>query len=358
MLKILHLNNYISYTSGVTRYIYHIIKNTNHIFEHEIICLGGDAVELFSNQNVKVTALNYSGLFSLPGLYFFLSDYCKKNQFDIIHNHHRLFDTITAMIPRRNFKTIMTIHSKVYGWKWMSYKADKLISVSDCITNQLISYYNKPVAKIKRMKNFVDTSDIKIYINAFELRKQLNIQDNSVILFIGRFIKGKGTDILLKAFNYLYSLDNNIVLIMIGEGEEEKSLNDYSSENKLAVRLISPVVNIFDYYNIADVIVLPSRVDSFPYVMLEAGLMSKPFIGSNVDGISELIKHRINGLLFESENVSELIKCIQMILENQEFAEQISRNLNDDIVSHYTVEKVIHEYIDFYQSLGKAKGIS
>ena len=137
---------------------------------------------------------------------------------------------------------------------------------------------------------------------------------------------------------------------MIGEGEEEKSLRHYSSENKLPVQLLSPRTNIFDYYNIADIIVLPSRVDPFPYVMLEAGLMNKPFVGSNVDGISELIKHGVNGLLFESENVGELINSIQMVFKDQELAKRISQNFNNDIITNYSLEKVIHEYIAFYKS--------
>jgi len=351
MLKILHFNNYISYTSGVTRYIYHIVKNTKYIFEHEIICLGGDAVELFKDQNVKVTTLKYSGLFSLPSIYFFLWNYCKKNQFDIIHNHHRLFDTITAMIPRRNFKTIMTIHSKVYGWKWMSYKADNLISVSESITNHLVKYYKISPSKIKRIKNFVDISDGKIKIEKDRLKVQLGLTDQLVIMFIGRFSKEKGVDILVTALKELYSINNKISLVMVGAGEEEMSIKKFCSENKLPIRLVNPARNVFDYYNIADVIVLPSRVDPFPYVMLESGLMNKPFIGSNVDGLSELIKHRINGLLFESENVSELIKCIQMILEDQTLAEQISKNLHKEVIENYTVKKVISDYIAFYDSL-------
>jgi glycosyltransferase involved in cell wall biosynthesis len=351
MMKILHLNNYISYTSGVTRYIYHIIKNTNSIFEHEIICLGGDAEELFKEQNVKVTVLNRFGLFSLPGIYFFLLKYCKHNQFDIIHNHHRIFDTVTSLIPRRNFKTLTSVHSKVYGRKLFSYKANYLISYSDSITNHLIEYFKKSPSKISRMKSFVDRSNVKIIVEKDELKKHLSITGNKVIMFIGRFSKEKGVDILVKAFNELYDRNKKISLIMIGEGEEEQSLKNYCSENKLPVQFLTPRTNIFDYYNVADIIVLPSRVDPFPYVMLESGLMNKPFIGSNVDGIAELIKHRVNGLLFESENINELTKCIQMILEDQTLAKKISQNLHHDVVENYTLEKVISEYVKLYTSI-------
>jgi glycosyltransferase involved in cell wall biosynthesis len=79
--------------------------------------------------------------------------------------------------------------------------------------------------------------------------------------------------------------------------------------------------------------------------------MQKPFIGSTVDGISELIKHGVNGLLFESENVNELIKSIQMILGDEALAERISQNLHNEVIENYSVEEVISEYITFYNSL-------
>jgi len=194
------------------------------------------------------------------------------------------------------------------------------------------------------MVSFVDKSDVKIIIEKNELKRHLSLTEDKVIMFIGRFSNEKGVDVLVKAFKELHSMNKKISLIMIGEGEEEKSLRHYSSENKLPVQLLSPRTNIFDYYNIADIIVLPSRVDPFPYVMLEAGLMNKPFVGSNVDGISELIKHGVNGLLFESENVGELINSIQMVFKDQELAKRISQNFNNDIITNYSLEKVIHEY--------------
>lgn len=351
MLKILHLNNYISYTSGVTRFLYHLIKNTKDTINHEILCFGGDALELFQKENIKVTVLREGNLFTLPNIYLFLLSYCKKNKFNILHNHHRIFDTITAMLPGKSFKTITSVHSKVFGLRFLSYKSDKLISVSDSITNHLTRYYRKPADKIRRMKNFIDISDIKIEIERSELKKQLALGDDDVILYVGRFSKEKGVDILIKAFKDLYSLSNKVSLIMIGEGKEGVSLKKFCSENKLHVQFQNPVTNVFNYYNIADVVVLPSRVDPFPYVMLEAGLMNKPFIGSNVDGIPELIKHRVNGLLFRNENASELVKLIRLLLEDKALAEQISLNLYNEVIENYSAEKVVPEYLAFYNSL-------
>jgi glycosyltransferase involved in cell wall biosynthesis len=150
MIKILHLNNYISYTSGVTRYIYNIVKNTKDDFRHEIICFGGDGISLFEELQIKITVKNYSNVLSIPSIYNFLWNYCRKNKIDIVHNHHRFFDMITSMFPGRKFTNITTAHSKLFNWKFLSYRADYLISVSDSITSHLIEHYGKPASRILR----------------------------------------------------------------------------------------------------------------------------------------------------------------------------------------------------------------
>ena len=351
MIKILHLNNFLPYTSGVTRYIYQIVKNTKDIFEHEIICFGGDAKTLFEELQINFIEKNYYGIFSIPSIHNFLRNYCINNEIDIVHNHHRLFDTITSTIPGRKFKTVTTVHSKVFDWKFSSYKSDHLISVSDAITKHLIEHYGKKKEKIYQFKNFVDLSDIKVTESKIDLKNLLGLGDSWVAVFIGRFSKEKGTDILLKAFEIFYYLNNEAALVMIGDGEEKNQIIKFCKESNLPVTIVKPLNNIYDYYNMADVVVLPSRVDPFPFVMLETGMMQRPFIGSNIDGIPELIKHKVNGLLFKSESVSALVDSFRMIFEEKTFALEIANNLHKDIIENYTAEKVIPEYISFYNSL-------
>lgn len=351
MKKILHLNNYISYTSGVTRYIYQIVKNTKDFFEHEIISFGGEAKNLFEELQIKITELNYSSILSVPSLYKFLWNYCRQSNIDIVHNHHRLFDTITSMLPEKKFNTVTTVHSKVSNLKVISYKAAKLISVSDSMTKYLIEYFKKSENKIYTFKNFVDLTDLKIINSKSELANQLGLTGKWIIVFIGRFDKEKGPDILIKAFEKFYRVNNIVSLVMIGEGNLETQMKKLCHEKQLPVNILKPVANIYDYYNLADVVVLPSRVDPFPFVMLETGLMQKPFIGSNVDGIPELIKHKVNGVLFASENVSELVDSLKMIFEEKVFANEIANNLHKDVIEGYTAEKVIPEYVSLYNSL-------
>ena len=89
------------------------------------------------------------------------------------------------------------------------------------------------------------------------------------------------------------------------------------TQYKLNAKVMNAHSEIFNYYQLIDVFVLPSRVDPFPLVMLEAGLMKKPFIGSKVDGIAELIENETDGLLFESGNSDDLVSKILKIYNDK-----------------------------------------
>jgi glycosyltransferase involved in cell wall biosynthesis len=96
---------------------------------------------------------------------------------------------------------------------------------------------------------------------------------------------------------------------------------------------------------------LPSRIEPFGIVIIEAGIMRVPVIASNVDGIPELIEHEINGLLFESGNVHDLKTKIARIYYDREFGEELAKNFNQQVLESFTVDKIIPQYEKLYMEL-------
>lgn len=97
--------------------------------------------------------------------------------------------------------------------------------------------------------------------------------------------------------------------------------------------------------------VLPSRIESFGMVILEAGLMKKTVIASNVDGIPEIIDDGKNGLLFESGNSIDLGNKILKIIDDKKLANQLAENLNKKVLQQFTVQKIMPEYERLYLEL-------
>ncbi len=353
MIHILHLHTELNLACGITRTISQIINNSSSEFEHHLIALGGDGLNRFEafNFNPIVLSLDRFSLIGALKIYFFLLNYCKKYSIQIIHSHHRSFDTITWLLkPFLKVKSITSVQSKVYGKKKFSYKADKLIACSSNIKNHLIKNF---VIDNKRIIVIYNAVNSNIEIKKEQLGDKTGIEfDEYVIGFIGRidFVE-KGLDVLLNAFNEVIKLNPKIHLLIIGDGINSLQAEEFCLQNKSKATLISSKENIFNYYNLIDLVILPSRVDPFPLTMLEVGLMNLPFIGSNVDGISEFIENGKDGLLFESGNVEELINQIFKVYNDREWGNKLASNLHKKVLESYTVDKIIPQYEKLYREL-------
>ncbi len=160
---------------------------------------------------------------------------------------------------------------------------------------------------------------------------------------------------MLKAILKVQLNYKQVILILIGEGEEKDQIENYIHRNNINAKILPPTEKIFKYYKISDLIVLPSRTDPFPMVMLEAGLFNKPFIGSKVDGIAEFIENGISGLLFKSENVDELIDAIVKILEDKNYAYNIAKNLNEKVLNNCQVTQLLPKLEKIYSDIFNGK---
>lgn len=355
-MKILHLHTELNLACGITRTINQIVSNSSKSSIHHIISLGGNALNRFENFNVKLNVFTFdrNTISGMLNIIFALFTYCKKNSIQIVHSHHRYFDTLIWVLkPFLKIKTITSVQSKVSGIKLFSYKADKLIACSGTIKNHLIEYFNIDEKRIKVIFNAVDSKSISISQELKQLKMSIGIELNKFVIgFIGRIdFAEKGVDVLLDAFNELSISNPNIHLLLIGDGAKNQEVKSFCDFHKTNTTFLSSKENIFDYHNLIDLVVLPSRVDPFPLTMLEAGIMKRPFIGSNVDGIPELISNGENGLLFESGNVEELKAQIIRIYNDRKFGEKLAENLHKKVLDSFTVDKIIPQYEKLYSEL-------
>ncbi|MFA5805284.1 MAG: glycosyltransferase family 4 protein [Melioribacteraceae bacterium] len=350
-MKILHLHIELNKTCGITKTILVLAKNSQKEIQHNVFTLSGDNINLFTKNGISVQLVNgnRNSLLDSLRIFYKLFHYCKKEKIDILHAHHRYFDFLSFMLGKfLKIKKVTSVQSKVYGQKLFSYKSPKLVAVSNSIKNHLMQNYYIEENRITLINNFVEDNDETSLSQNNDL---LIPQDQKIILFVGRFSRDKGVDILLQAFRLLQKNDEKIFLVMIGAGEEELFLKSFIAENKLNALILVPQEDVNRYYKSADIIILPSRVDPFPLVMLESGMMAKPFIGGDVDGIGEFIEHDQNGLLVEPGNVKELAAAINKLLDDPVKASYLGRNLYEKVKLNCSAEIIIPKYLELYKEV-------
>jgi glycosyltransferase involved in cell wall biosynthesis len=135
----------------------------------------------------------------------------------------------------------------------------------------------------------------------------------------------------------------------IGDGalraQLEKDLVHRQLQDK--VTLLGEVIGASRYLPGADALVLPSRSESFGYVLLEAGGASVPVIASNVGGIPDIIKDRENGLLVSQTGVGDLADAIKTLQEDHALRAKLGAQLHQT-AHKFTVAKMVEDTVKIY----------
>ncbi len=136
-------------------------------------------------------------------------------------------------------------------------------------------------------------------------RVGLDEQDR-VILWVGRFVKVKGLDVLMDAFARVRAALPRARLCLVGEGPECERIRERARELGLtdAVRFVGAVAHddLVYWYRAADVTVLPSLSEGVPNVLLESMACGTPFVASNVGGIPEIADGLLDRLVAPGES--------------------------------------------------------
>jgi glycosyltransferase involved in cell wall biosynthesis len=356
-LNILHITPDFDLTSGVTRHLLDLLKSFNNDKEYSIhlITNRGDALHLLKNYNVKLNFIPFQkgkkGIFGFLKFKNQIEDYCFANNIKIIHTHHRYAEFAAYYVAKKNeLKTITTAHSFVKGFRRLSFKSDKIIAVSNAVKQYLIDSYSIPQEKIVLLYNCVNLPSCSSE-TAEKFKRNLEIPAENIVLFFnGRICQDKGADILLKAFSKLQDEMSNITLLIVGS-DYDKKFQNLSSTHSKQIRIFHPTENITQFYELSDIVVLPSRVDSFPYVMLEAGWFKKPFIGSRTGGMAEFIEDGVNGFICEPGNVDDLTKKIKFVIEHPHKAKAAAEKLYQKVIEDCNCEKYFEKLIQIYNNL-------
>ncbi len=350
-LNILHISPDFNYTCGVSKYLTIIFKELIKYNEINLYFATnrGDSLDRIRKLGIEPIFIPFEkgikNIFYLRKNLKALYEFCKNKDIKIIHTHHRYPEFLANKLKvKLGIRTVTTVHSLVRGWKYLSFKSDIIIAVSNVVKSNILKNYQVSEDKIIHIYNPIESDDVDFHHSIKELK------DFRVILFVGRNDRIKGLDILIRAFIKLSKEYDNLALVIVSDlsDKEFKKLKAISSR----IFPYEPVKDLSAFYNSAEIVVLPSRIESFPYVMLEAGLYKKLFLGSNVDGIGEFINDGINGFLFQRDDFNKLIQKLDDALNlSSEEKKKIIENLYLKTKGLNSPEEYVERLLIIYKNL-------
>ncbi len=211
--------------------------------------------------------------------------------------------------------------------------ADKIIVTTSDLAQNL------PRKKTVVIPNSIDTDKFK----AFRTNKDIDI------LFVGRLEKQKNLQFLLDAISLT---SQKIKVIFVGSGIEKVQLINKAKHLKINFQLFSNIAHdkLPKLYNRARVFILPSLIEGHPKALLEAMSCGLPVIGTNVNGINNLIKHNETGLLIE-QNPNSLARAIIKILNSLQCRKKLGKAARKYILDNYESRKIWIKEISLLKSV-------
>jgi len=258
-----------------------------------------------------------------------------KNDIDVIHAQG-ISAAFIARIAKFLFrkKAVVSTHA-VYGWLYNMRPGSFFAGIIKCIFNGFDRVLTlSKQSRSELIKIGINPEKVAVYrywvnqdlfkpLDKNSSKKELGYEGKFVVLFVGRFIKIKGIDLLLQTAK---EINEDIYFYFIGEGPLEKRIRDASCHIS-NVFFIGRIDNedLPLYYNGSDILCVPSQYEEgFGRVILEAQACGTPVIASNKGGIPEAIGENMGILVDPSPD--SLKKAIKELYYNRKYLELLSDN--------------------------------
>ncbi len=186
-------------------------------------------------------------------------------------------------------------------------------------------------------------------VTAKEFDPLVMASDATDVVYVGEFRYIKGADILVEAITRLRAAGRSVTLTLAGDGEETAALHALCETLKLgdAVRFIGHVQARHGFSK-GRLLVVPSRGDSMPYVVIEAAAAGTPMIAANVGGIPEIFGPFTDGLVAPNDPQA-LADAIASALDAPDRARERAKELRERVFQHFSQRAMVDGVLAGYR---------
>lgn len=239
--------------------------------------------------------------------------------------------------------------------RWVASKADAVASVSHESAVDFHQTYGVPEERIEVIRRGVlIPKDVTATNQAAELARLTETnQETRYLIHVGGLTPEKNHLMLLRVMTELQNHQSPVHLVIVGSGPESNGLQD-----EIRTRGLSKKVTMLGHRDDAstliagaDLLLLTSRVEGLPGVVMEAGAVSVPAVTTNVGGCSELIVDGESGFLCEVDDVQMMARRIRQLLSDDKLRADIGENLRQRVVDEFSMDYACRRFYDLYERL-------
>lgn len=278
-----------------------------------------------------------------------------RKKWDVIHAQSPYYSFMPWLL-RKRFVSTLHVNDLVRCFYYKN--ATHLIAISNETkeyANRVFGYEDKDMTIVHHGVDMRFAEEWTVE-QRVRFKKEHNIPTDKLIVgLVASIEKRKGHDILLEAVWRLpKEIKDKVHIVFVGSSKDGKT-NGWL--NELVEKYGEGRVSLFPYqdpevfYKIFDIFVLPSRLEGFGLVVIEAMLTGCCVIRSNVEGAYEQIDNGENGYIFENENIGQLSDVLKDVIEKDSLREKIAKAGKKKALSQFTSKVMAENTIKVYNKI-------
>jgi len=280
----------------------------------------------------------------------------RKLGYKIFYTHYCYIGAINSAIICKLFKGTTYYWNCAINWLFkqkgfskigyrLSLKlSDFLVTGSEEMKKAYSENYNLPLSKIKVVPNWIN-------LKRFQLSNIKKESKLPKLLFVHWLSKRKGADMIVPIANNLKLKIKNFKLLIIGDGPYKKQLEKEIKEYKLSKNIKAigavPNKNLVEYYNWADLFIMPSMEEGFPRVLLEAMAMGVPYVATDVGAVKELSPEIAQRFLVKPGDIEKFVHKLEILITDKKIYNQFKKQELEK-VKEYNLEKIKNKFIKLF----------
>ena len=315
-------------------------------------------LELIDSEPVSIIYAHSPALCGLAGL-----QAARKRSLPFVYEVRAFWEDAAVDQDRTSTRSLRYRFTRALE-SYVAKHADAVSAISQHMLQDL-RQRGVPTEKLFHVPNGVEADRFVPLARDERLAGELELGSGPVFGFFGSLYRYEGVTWLIRAAAELYSRGNRFALLIIGGGEESKTVRDAVRENGAQgyIRVLDrvPHEQIMRYYSVVDVMVFPRlsvRLTELvtPLKPLEAMSLQKAVLASSVGGHRELIRHDDTGLLFAPEDVSDFCSHAGRLISNPHLRQRLGERGREMVLREKDWKVLARKYQEIYEFVCQRRG--
>jgi glycosyltransferase involved in cell wall biosynthesis len=303
------------------------------------------------------------GTFPVPKPSFHLLSFLfSKSDYDVVVTQTRFFVTSLVGMLYAKIHKLPLVH--VERGTCHSVVSNRLVSLVARIYDHTMGTAIVKAAKLnvcvsESARTFVlhlGGKDTMVVYNGVDMPTHTDLVK---ITYVGRLVYAKGVQDLIRAFELCCNPNDQLRLVIIGDGNYRKRLERQARASQYGNRILFygelEHDSVMEMLATSDIFVNPSYSEGLPTSVMEAASLGLPIIATDVGGTSEIIIHKESGLLIQPHDIVQLSGALESLILNQDWARQLGAKASNKMGEKFNWGRITQQWDELLRDINEEK---